>query len=355
MFLRIISTLGHSIAKYLSVKICVAFLALACSFHTSHAQPSLLAAHRANNYKANTGAIKAKLDTRLSNKIHETSGLLWWNNRVWTHNDSGGEPALYAVDTATGKVVKKVVVTNATNVDWEDLAQDDNYIYIGDFGNNAHGNRNDLKVYKVKKSDVKSKTKVEATVIHFSYNDQTRLAARGSDNTNFDCEAFIAYGDSLYLFSKDWVDNKTRLYKLPKTSGTYTAVNIGELNVHGLITGATIIADKRVIVLTGYNPLMMPFIYLLYDFTGNRFFDGDKRKINIKQHFLQVEGICPITDTNFYISNERFRKLINKPAMLQTINLASLLNPYYATLSSKTAPIARQTTTHSFVKKGLPD
>lgn len=357
MFLRIISTLGHLMARYFSVKMYVAFIILACSYHTSHAQANNHSNPATNNLNnaanTNIGRIKPTFDANLSNKVHETSGLLWWNNQVWTHNDSGGEPALYAIDTTTGKVLKKVTITNATNVDWEDLTQDDDYIYIGDFGNNEHGNRKDLKVYKVKKSDVKSKTAVEAAVIHFSYNDQTNFAATGADNTNFDCEAIIAYGDSLFLFSKDWVDNKTRLYKLPKLAGTYTATNIGELNVHGLVTGATIIPDKKVIVLTGYNSLLMPFVYLLYDFTGDRFFAANKRKIGIRQSFLQVEGICPVTDTNFYISNERLKKLINKPAKLQTINLAALLNPYYATLSPKTIPIAKNNAKHSFRTNSL--
>ena len=46
---------------------------------------------------------------------------------------------------------------------------------------------------------------------------------------------------------------ETRLYKLPKVPGTYIAEKISELNVDGLITGAEIISDKRVIVLTGYE------------------------------------------------------------------------------------------------------
>ena len=351
-------------AKYFSIKYYILFAILTCSYHITYAQangcPDPAAKNYNNDANVNVGSctynkvsIKPKFDANLGNRVHETSGLIWWDNQLWTHTDSGGKPALYAVDKSTGKVLKIVTITNATNVDWEDIAQDDDYIYIGDFGNNEHGNRKDLKIYKVKKSDVKSKTAVEAAVINFSYNDQTNFAAAYPDNTNFDCEAMIAYGDSLFLFSKDWVDNKTRLYKLPKLPGTYTAVNIGELNVNGLITGATIIPNKRVIVLTGYNPLLMPFIYLLYDFTGDRFFAANKRKIGIKQSFLQVEGICYLTDTNFYISNERFKKLIKKPAKLQTINLASLLDPYYATLSSKTAPIIKQTTTRSFKTNSL--
>ena len=296
---------------------------------------------------------KPTFNANLDAKLNETSGLIWWNNQVWTHNDSGGEPALYAIDTATGKVVKKVIIKNATNIDWEDIAQDDTYIYIGDIGNNVNGNRRDLKVYKVKKSDVISNTTVKAAIINFSYNDQTDFTPTGSNHTNFDCEALLAYGTSLFLFSKDWVDNKTRLYKLPKKPGTYKAIDIGELNVQGLITGAEIIANKRVIVLTGYNSLVSPFIYLLYDFTDNQFFAANKRKVSISQSFLQAEGICAISDTNFYISNERLQTLFTTKAKLQTLHLAALLNPYYNTLAAKTSPMVKHTAMHSSKSGGL--
>ena len=60
------------------------------------------------------------------------------------------------------------------------------------------------------------------------------------------------------------------------------------------------------------------------------FFDANKRKVSINQGFLQMEGICAVSDTWFYISNERFSNIITVPAKLQTIDLAPLLNPYYS-------------------------
>jgi len=334
-----------------------------CCFYNSYAQVNGCPDPAANNYKntatVNDGSctyndvsIKPSFNANLDTKLNETSGLLWWNNQVWTHNDSGGEPALFAVDAATGKITKKVTVSNATNIDWEDIAQDNTYIYIGDIGNNANGNRRDLKIYKVRKSDVSTKATVKASIINFSYDDQTNFTPTGSNNTNFDCEALIAYGDSLFLFSKDWIDNKTRLYKLPKKPGTYKAANIGELNVQGLITGADIIAAKKVIVLTGYNAVVTPFIYLLYDFTGNHFFAANKRKAGISQSFLQAEGICAISNTDFYMSNERLQTLFTTKAKLQTLNLEKLLNPYYNKVSAKKTPVVSYSNVQSFKTDG---
>jgi hypothetical protein len=84
-------------------------------------------------------------------------------------------------------------------------------------------------------------------------------------------------------------------------------------------------------VLSGYSPTLSPFIYLLYDFSGNHFFDANKRKILLNQSFTQAEGICAKTATTFFLSNERFSKLgITTPAKLQQLNLSSFLNPYYS-------------------------
>jgi len=280
----------------------------------------------------NNVSLTPTLNANLNTTVNETSGLLYFNQQIFTHNDSGGEPILYTIDSTTGGILATDTLINAKNVDWEDITQDDKFIYIGDFGNNSKGNRQNLRIYRVKKADVKNKTSFKASIIKFSYSDQTDFTPKSNNNTNFDCEALIAYGDSLFLFSKDWVDNKTRLYKLPKLPGTYIAQNIGELNVQGLITGAEVIPAKRVIVLTAYSGTLAPFIYLLYDFTGNRFFDANKRKVGINQGFLQMEGICAVSNTWFHISNERFSNILTVPAKLQAIDLSALLDPYYSKL-----------------------
>jgi hypothetical protein len=292
----------------------------------------------------NSATITPKLKYNLNTLLNESSGLIWWNKQIWSHNDSGNDPAIYSMNTTTSNIQRNVTVSNATNIDWEDIAQDNKFIYIGDFGNNANGNRTDLKIYKIAKADVLAGNTVTASVINFSYNDQTDFTPKGNNNTNFDCEGMIALGDSLYLFSKDWVDNKTRLYKLPNKPGTFSAIKLGELNVQGLITGTDILPRQRVIVLTGYSASLSPFIYLLYDFSGNHFFDANKRKVLLNQSFTQTEGICAKTTTTFFISNERFSKLgITTPPKLQQLDLSSLLNPYYSKSSIAKASATAKT------------
>ena len=84
--------------------------------------------------------------------LSESSGAIFFNNKLITHNDSRGENKLFELDTITEQVTRTVAISNATNIDWEDITQDDTSIYIGDIGNNS-GNRTDLKIYKISKTD----------------------------------------------------------------------------------------------------------------------------------------------------------------------------------------------------------
>ena len=84
----------------------------------------------------------------LSKTINETSGLEYFNGQFITHNDSGGEAALYSFNQE-GEVIATYEVLNAKNKDWEDITQDDSHVYIGDHGNNK-ASRKGLKIYKTK-------------------------------------------------------------------------------------------------------------------------------------------------------------------------------------------------------------
>jgi len=140
----------------------------------------------------------------LQDSLRETSGLVYFNQKLITHNDSGGEPALYEIDSTSGKIIRTVTIGNATNVDWEDICIDSTYFYIGDFG--SDGSRRDLKIYRLPISSylTTSDDTVTADIIHFSYEDQTDFTP-AQFNTNFDAEALIASPDSLYIFTKNWV------------------------------------------------------------------------------------------------------------------------------------------------------
>ena len=165
--------------------------------------------------------IKSSQSYVLDYKLHETSGLIKYNDRFWTHNDDT-DCNLYAIDTLTGKILETYKLPNQKNTDWEEIAQDETYFYIGDFGNNAAGNRQDLHILKVSKQSVLERNPSIERIV-FSYSIQTNFETQKSNQTNFDCEAMIIVKDSIFLFSKEWKTKQTTIYTLPKTTGKYSA------------------------------------------------------------------------------------------------------------------------------------
>jgi hypothetical protein len=249
-------------------------------------------------------AIPAKF-CDLEENMKETSGIIYYGGSVWTINDSGGEPEIYKIDKTTGIVIQKVIILNGSNRDWEDITQDDDFIYVGDFGNND-GNRSDLKIYKIAKSEITAKKKVElnAKIIGLSYNDQKSFS-ESKHHHNFDCESMISYGDSLIVFSKDWEDGKTRMYKMPKIPGKYQLDPLVTFDADGLVTGADYNKDSKKLVLIGYKD-RLPFIYYFRNFNGRKFESNQVYRFNLnKMKDSQTEGIAWLNDETIIFSTEQ--------------------------------------------------
>ena len=267
----------------------------------------------------------------LNEALNETSGLIFWDGFLWTHNDDT-DTNLYALDTVSGKSITKIKLNHVVNKDWEEIAQDSAYVYIGDFGNNYKGNRNDLKILRIEKQSLRlSQPKIDT--IAFAYPNQIDFTLQHSNRTNFDCEAMIVTKDSLYLFSKEWKTKKTSLYSLSKIPGNYVADYKATFNVRGLITGATFLENKKLLVLCGYSKKLQPFIYVLYDYKGNTFFSGNKRKIKLKLPFHQIEGIATNDGLHYYMSNENFTRkpFIDVPQQMHFLDLSDYLKTYLST------------------------
>jgi len=260
--------------------------------------------------------------------LPETSGLIHWNNGIWTHNDSD-DSNIYSLDTISGAVLQSFALTGIVNTDWEEISEDMDYIYIGDFGNNFSGNRSDLKILKVSKASVLA-GKPEVEFINFSYPDRVTFDRAEPNNTDFDCEAMVVSKDSIYLFTKQWVSSGTALYSLPKTGGTHVAKLKSVYNVRGLITGAVYLEPERLIALCGYNKILEPFIFLLYDFQGTDFFGGNKRKISVELPYHQVEAITTADGLKYFITNENFTQpdFVTVPQALNILDLQQYLGPY---------------------------
>ncbi|QOG04117.1 T9SS C-terminal target domain-containing protein [Flavobacterium sp. MDT1-60] len=271
--------------------------------------------------------VKPKYSKRLSDSIKETSGLLSFDNLLWTHNDDH-DRTIYGLDTL-GKIQKKIILDKVINRDWEEITQDSSYLYIGDFGNNFAGNRTDLQILKIEKKSFLEGNPIIET-ISFTYADQIDFSPQKPNSTDFDCEAFIVSKDSIYLFTKQWKSSQTNIYALPNQSGNHIAKFKESLDTKGLVTGATYLEEKKLIVLCGYSKHGKPFLYLLYDFKDHDFLSGNKRRIDLQLSFHQIEGIATNDGLHYYLTNEALvrKPVLNVHQQIHYFDLSPILNSY---------------------------
>jgi hypothetical protein len=266
--------------------------------------PSLILLLFLNSFLSQSQITSFKEKFELPEVVKETSGLLFFDGKIITHNDSGDDAYLYELDSLTGGVLRRITISNATHVDWEDITEDETYIYISDTGNNK-GIRTDLKIYRILKSDFKNSNTVSAETILFSYEDQTNFIS--SNNHNFDAEALVIFENNFILFTKNRGDLKTNVYRIPTTIGNHTAVKISSANVAGLITGATV--QNNNFLLCGIDTSAIPFLVYI---SSNRAPGDDIFKSGFQKYSLfkelgfgnQVEGITSFDNGRFYISRE---------------------------------------------------
>jgi hypothetical protein len=161
---------------------------------------------------ARTCSIVTALQT-IPAEVRETSGLT--RGRVnkdvfWTHNDSGGEPELYAIGLDR-RTKARVRLPGTTLLDWEDLEAgpcgNDYCLYIADIGDNA-GRRHFVTIYEV----------VEAPLPAPSFQVKSTMHARYPDGPQ-DAEAlFRLPSGELYIVTKGR-QKSVRLYQI-KPSGS---------------------------------------------------------------------------------------------------------------------------------------
>lgn len=256
--------------------------------------------------------------------INESSGLAVSHknkNVFWTHNDSGDGPFLYAFNQL-GQKLGVWRVTNAKNVDWEDIAayQDrqtgESYLLIGDTGNNERF-RSEAVIYRVVEPKVTAAEAAttkknpglteKAEAIRVAYPDQRRDAETLMVNPN---------NNDLYIVSKS-LSSDADVYKL---SPPFDFVNknalkrVGTVGVdsltRGFFTGGDISIDGRKLVLCDY---FAAYEFILPD--GAESFDEiwrtNSEKIELGER-AQGESICYGLDSEavFATSEKRPTPLI---------------------------------------------
>ncbi|WP_289039574.1 T9SS type A sorting domain-containing protein [uncultured Zobellia sp.] len=252
----------------------------------------------------------------LPTEVSASSGLLFFDGRLITHNDSGNLPELYEIDTLSFKVNRTVSITNIENNDWEDIAQDDTFIYIGDFGN-YNGIRRDLAVYRISKSDYLKSDNVVADKIEFTYENQENF--ENSGNSDWDAEALVVVENQLLIFTKQWQSKGTVAYQLSTEPGKHVAKRLDDYFVDGLVTGAEYNPLLKSLYIIGYNSVLAPFIFKIEGATSSEIFKDSVERLPISIENAQIESIASLDSNSYLMTSERFendnRNLLFKPKL----------------------------------------
>ncbi len=241
----------------------------------------------------------------LSKEVYETSGLELVGNNLITLNDSGNPASLYYLNYNGGIIFERNFY-NLQNNDWEDLAADDKFIYIADFGNNFD-TRDNLRIIKVPINPENN----SVDLINFNYPEQKDFSFK--QQSSYDGESLISYENNLIIFTKNRARKITEIYRVPKEHGNYKAELIGQIDVESIVTAADYDAKKRLLVLTSTTDFNEYYIIKIKNFDILNLDNLKFKRYKIPIGKTQVEAIKIINKNNFWITSEA--ELFGKPMM----------------------------------------
>nr|WP_314498427.1 hypothetical protein [uncultured Chryseobacterium sp.] len=244
----------------------------------------------------------------LNDSIQETSGLNFFNGKLYTFNDSGNPAELYEIEKSSGKILT-VLKTDAENKDWEALTNDGENFFIGDFGNNA-GTRKDLRIYKIPFKNNQLENGL-MTTISFHYPEQTDFSSKNI-STDFDLESMIYLNGKIHLFTKEWASRSTTHYLVdPENTEDQAAQKIESYRTGFVITDACYYNKK--LYLVGYTKKTEVFLDVFDETEPGLFFKEKPRHLYLGSALSvgQIEGIA-VDETGIYISGEKFYSPIKK-------------------------------------------
>ena len=232
------------------------------------------------------------------NRLIEISGLAWSPSHpgvIWTHNDSGGGPYIYAIDSSTCRTLARVRIAGVPARDIEAIAPGRDkkgrpVLWIADIGDN-----NDswpfVRIYRVREPTKIASVTVRAKTYRVRYADRPHNA-----------ETLLADPSSpqLWIVTKQLAHGS--LYALPAKLST-TKVNVAKpIRVEGgLVTDGAISPDGR--------------RYVLRDYVNGTMFDGLPPGHNAQEFALplqiQGEAITWTRDSKaLLVASERDNRLL---------------------------------------------
>jgi len=267
-----------------------------------------------------------------SPRLHESSGVAvsrTYPDVLWSHNDSGDGPYLYATDLQ-GADRGRLLVAGAGAIDWEDMSLGPcpiqfllqtrpsrqyatSCVYLADTGDNLEI-RPFVTVYAVPEPEPPANagdtlgTTRAAAVLHLRYPDGAH-----------DVEGiYVSPRDTaVYLVSKGYQRGTAiRLYRVARdawspqdtTNQVPEATFVQDLAIRPnreagrVITGAAVRPDGRVVALRTYDE-----IYLFYPGVGGRLSPARDRSCGIAGIDTGGEAIDFLSDSTFVLTSEASR------------------------------------------------
>ena len=239
--------------------------------------------------------------TALPQQVGETSGLAVSAgdaNVLWTHNDRGNDPILYAV-SGDGALRGSVEVAGIAPVDWEDIAAapcaSGHCLYIADIGDNDQV-RGHVTIYEITEP-APGDDRVTARAMRARYPDGARNAEG----------MFVLPGGDVYIVTKG-DDGPPGLYRFP--AGMRARQDVVLERVRGplmeprqrrdYITGAAATPDGRWVAVRTYSALHIYAAADLLSGTG-----GDPITVDLTPlDEPQGEGVAIGNDGTVWLSSE---------------------------------------------------
>jgi hypothetical protein len=248
----------------------------------------------------------AQVSFSLPKELSEISGLEKLNDTtLLAINDGGNDPVLFLLDL-NGQITRKIKVSNASNIDWEALAIDENYLYIGDIGNNMN-QREDLCIYRINRSEITKSNELTAEKMSIRYQEQTSFPPIDKERY-FDAEAMTVFEGQLWIFTKNSTkpfDGISYIYTFQFESNSNKELQKTaplKLNKSSYLKDAITSActQNNAIILTTYNRMIK------LDFPKQGL---TKSNLYFYPHIQQVEACVSMNNNTYFISNEKNKYL----------------------------------------------
>jgi len=264
--------------------------------------------------------------------VNEISGIAkstTYDNVYWVHNDSDGGARLFAVD-GNGQVIIPDFMTDrfrvgresvvdgrplwpgtqillSENVDWEDIALADGYLFISDMGNNSNARR-DLGVYVVEEPNPRAVPATRSLRFYpVEYPEQEFFPGR---KWHFDSEALFVFEEKLYFLTKHRVTGEmaakagTNLYRLDSnyTDRKNLLTLVGSRTDIVWPTAASVSPDGKSLAILTLDALWL----FSKPPVGDDWLSGKLRQIPLpRDRTRQVEAVCWDDLTTLRIANEQ--------------------------------------------------